>query len=93
MREKEIEQYLREKVVKAGGMALKFESPGMAGMPDRLILYPSGKVFFVELKAPGKKPRPLQLVRHEELKKIGFPVMVIDSKEKVEVFIDEICSS
>ena len=93
MREREIEQYLREKVVKAGGMALKFVSPGMAGMPDRLVLYPSGKMFFVELKAPGKKLRPLQLVRHEELKQMGFPVKVIDTKEKAEAFINEISSS
>lgn len=59
MQEKEIEQYLRKMVMKTGGMALKFVSPGIAGMPDRLILYPSGKLYFVELKAPGKEPRPL----------------------------------
>lgn len=93
MRETEIERYLRRKVTMTGGLALKFVSPGMAGMPDRLVLYPPGRLFFVELKAPGRKPRPLQLVRHEELKRMGFPVKVIDTKEKAEEFIHEISAT
>ena len=44
-----------------GGIALKFTSPGMAGMPDRLVLLPEGKIYFVELKAPDMDLRPLQL--------------------------------
>ena len=61
MREKTIEQKFREAVRNAGGLALKFTSPGWDGMPDRLALLPGGRMAFVEVKAPGKKPRPLQL--------------------------------
>ena len=59
MREKQIEQALVKAVRKRGGIALKFVSPGMAGVPDRLVLFPGGRMAFVEVKAPGKKPRLL----------------------------------
>ena len=58
--EKSIEQKLRMETKKMGGWAVKFSSPGLDGMPDRLVLFPGGKLGFVELKAPGKKMRPLQ---------------------------------
>ena len=77
MREKRIEQKLMMEVRRCGGMALKFVSPSYSGMPDRLILLPDGKVAFVEVKAPGKKPRPLQIKRHEMLRKLGFRVFVL----------------
>ncbi|PTY76688.1 nuclease, partial [Heyndrickxia sporothermodurans] len=60
MRERDIEIYLRDEVKKIKGRAYKFESPGNAGVPDRLVILPGGRVFFIELKAPGKKSRPLQ---------------------------------
>nr|DAH06918.1 MAG TPA: hydrolase [Caudoviricetes sp.] len=55
MRENIIEQKLKESVKMNGGMALKFISPGMNGVPDRLLLLPTGKVAFAELKAPGHR--------------------------------------
>ena len=67
MREKQIENKLASEVKKAGGIALKFVSPSFDGMPDRLVLIPDGHIAFVELKAPSKKPRPLQLARHRLL--------------------------
>ena len=87
MREASIERRLSRKVKAAGGLALKFTPPGWAGAPDRMVLFPGGKIIFVELKAPGKRPRPLQLKRHEELKALGFTVEVIDSPEGVDEFI------
>lgn len=74
--EKQIEQKLVAEVRRRGGMALKFVSPSYSGMPDRLILLPDGKVAFVEVKAPGKKPRSLQVKRHATLRKLGFQVFV-----------------
>lgn len=65
----------------------KFVSPGMAGVPDRIVIPPWGRVIFVELKAPGKKPRKLQKVRREQLKAQNVDVWVIDSKEKVDKFV------
>lgn len=93
MREKEIEQQMRNEVKKHGGIALKFTSPGFDGMPDRLLLFPNGKIAFAELKAPGKKPRPLQLARHRLLKQLGFKVFVIDRKEQIGGVIDEILAA
>ncbi len=79
MKEKAIEQYLVKEVTRAGGLCLKLFSPGMNGMPDRIILMPGGRLLFCELKAPGKSPRPLQLHRHEQLRSLGFEVCVVDS--------------
>lgn len=93
MKEKEIEQKLRLSVKAHGGIALKFTSPGFDGMPDRLILLPKGRMAFAELKAPGKKPRALQLARHRLLRRLGFTVYVIDDTEQIGGIIDEIQSS
>ena len=82
--EKEIEAYLRIRIKKLGGVAYKFTSPGNDGVPDRLVLLPDGDVSFVELKAPGKKPSKLQTVQINRIKKLGFDVHVIDSKELVD---------
>ena len=93
MREKQIEQKLGQAVKKKGGMCLKFVSPNFDGMPDRLIILPGGKIAFAELKAPGKKPRPLQIARHKALMKLGFRVFVIDSVDQIGAVLDEIQST
>nr|DAZ77556.1 MAG TPA: Nuclease [Caudoviricetes sp.] len=93
MREKQIEQKLGQAVKKKGGLCLKFVSPNFDGMPDRLILLPHGKIAFAELKAPSKKPRPLQIARHNALMKLGFRVFVIDSAEQIGEILDEIQST
>lgn len=90
MREKTIEQKFREAVKNAGGLALKFTSPGWDGMPDRLALLPGGRMAFVEVKAPGKKPCPLQLARHRTLRQLGFRVYVLDDAGQIGGIIDEI---
>lgn len=93
MREQQIEQKLVQAVRKKGGLCLKFVSPNFDGMPDRLILLPSGKTAFAELKAPGKKPRPLQVARHKLLMKLGFRVYTIDRAEQIGVILDGIQST
>ena len=90
MLESKIELKLKKEVEKIGGLSLKFTCPGMAGVPDRLVLLPKGKMFFVELKAPGRKLRPLQLKRKEQLESLGFKVYVIDSYEKIQLFLNEV---
>ncbi|WP_353892923.1 VRR-NUC domain-containing protein [Proteinivorax hydrogeniformans] len=90
MKEREVELKLKKDVEGIGGFCLKFTSPGMAGMPDRLVLFPRGRLFFVELKAPGEKLRPLQLKRKEQLEKLGFKVYVIDSYRSIELFLQEV---
>ena len=90
MNEKQIENKLTTAVKKVGGIAPKLVCPGFAGMPDRLILLPDGHVGFAELKAPGKKPRPLQLARHRLLRKLGFKVYVIDDISQIGGMLDEL---
>jgi len=82
--EKDVENLLIREIEKVGGQALKFTVPGKTGMPDRLILIPGGKVMFVEVKAPGEKPRPLQEKRMKDLEKLGFKTLVVDSYTSIE---------
>ena len=90
MLEREVEQALIHQVRKHGGIAPKLTSPNNAGMPDRLIILPPGKVCFVELKAPGKKPRPLQVRQMERLTQLGCMVRVIDHPNQIQELIHEI---
>lgn len=83
MRESTIEKKLKTKVESLGGKCKKFVSPGSAGEPDRICLFPGEKVFFVETKVPGEKLRPLQEKRRKELQSLGFTVLVIDSEEQI----------
>ena len=88
MRERDLERYTTTVIKSHGGLALKFISPGYAGVPDRLVLMPGGKMCFVELKAPGGKPRPLQMRRIDQLRALGFKVYVVDGKEEIGGIID-----
>ena len=90
MREREIESKLRDAVKAAGGVCWKFTSPGTAGVPDRIILMPHGRIAFAETKAPGEKPRALQLSRHRLLRRLGFNVFVLDSKDDIRKIIEEV---
>ena len=90
MREKVIEAKLCCRVRDAGGMCPKLISPGMDGMPDRLILMPGARVAFAEIKAPNQKPRALQTYRHEQLRALGFPVYVVDDLDQIAGIIDEL---
>lgn len=90
MREKTIEHKLTIAAKNMGGIAPKFVSPGFAGMPDRIVLLPGGRIGFVEVKAPGEKPRPLQLSRHGLLQRLGFKVYVLDDEQQIGGILDEI---
>ena len=90
MRERNIEAALVRATGNRGGICPKFTSPGMDGMPDRLVLLPHGRFCFVEVKAPGEKPRPLQVHRHKQLRRLGFKVYVLDGPEQIEGILDGI---
>lgn len=90
MLESKIENKLKLEVEKHGGMALKFVSQGFAGVPDRIVLMRSGKAVFIELKASGKKMRPLQIKRKKQLEALGFKVYCIDSFKAVKEFIEKV---
>ncbi|WP_282668221.1 VRR-NUC domain-containing protein [Lactococcus cremoris] len=90
MREKQVEQALVKAVKAKGGICPKFVSPGLAGVPDRLVLMPNGKLGFVEVKAPGKKARVLQLYRIKKLTALGFKCFVLDEVEQIPTLIEKI---
>lgn len=90
MRERFIEKKLVDAVKKMGGLAPKFVSPGLDGMPDRIVLFPMGRIAFVELKAPGGKMRPLQVRRKRQLEGLGFLVYCIDDVSQIDGVLKEI---
>ena len=92
VREKTIEQKLCAAVKKSGGIAMKLVSPGLAGVPDRLLLFPGGRIAFCELKAPGQKPRPLQEHRIAQLRALGFKVYVLDSVNQISALLADLPS-
>jgi len=81
MFERDVEAYLVAETKRRGGIAYKFTSPQRRSVPDRLVLLPGGDAFFVETKAPGKKPTEAQVREHERLRDLGFRVYVMDAKE------------
>jgi len=90
MREKQVEQPLVKAVKAAGGICPKLVSPSTNGMPDRMVLLPGCRIGFVEVKAPGQKPRPLQQNRHRILRALGFPVFVMDDPAQAEDIVREV---
>lgn len=90
MRERQIEQQLVASVRKHHGLCPKWVSPGLDGVPDRILLLPGKRIAFAELKAPGKTLRTQQRYRKAQLERLGFKVYVIDGKEQIGGMLDEI---
>lgn len=93
MLERQVEKALVSAIKKAGGIAPKLTSPGTAGMPDRIVILPGGHICFVELKAPGQQPRPIQLRQMERLTNLGCMVRTIDHPNQIQELINEIRSA
>lgn len=87
MNEQFIESQLKKAVEASGGLCWKLVCPGTTGVPDRICLMNSRSVF-VELKAPGKQPRPIQLRRMNQLRQQGFTTLVVDSVDGIEEVLD-----
>jgi hypothetical protein len=86
MRERDVEAALVAAVEAAGGLALKFTSPGRRSVPDRIVILPGQDVVFVECKAPGAKPTAAQLREHKRIRAAGAWVYVVDSVEMARTF-------
>ncbi len=92
MSEKQLEERLKIKVERLGGLCFKWTSPGRRGVPDRICILPAGRTIFVEMKAPDGKLGPLQRKRLEELRSLGHEAYVLHTKQKVDDFIKMIAS-
>lgn len=90
MKESEIEARLVRMVRGLGGLCLKFVSPGCAGVPDRIIILPGGRVVFVELKTEYGQLRNLQRYYIDELRERGADVRVLKGLDQVNDFIAEV---
>jgi hypothetical protein len=76
--EQEIEEKLRKAVENHGGRCLKWVCPGWAGVPDRIVLLPGARIYFVETKRPkGGKVSALQRKWREWLTALGFEVWTV----------------
>ena len=79
---------MRDGVKRMGGIAYKFTSPGNTGVPDRIVLFPGGRLVFVELKAPGGRLSKMQERQIGRIRGLGFQVAVLSSLEEVDLFLD-----
>ena len=86
--EKQVERNFVNAVKEAGGLAMKFVSPGRVGVPDRIVLLPGGRAVFAEIKRPGGHLRKSQEIACREIHAKGFPVHVIRSGADIEQFCD-----
>jgi hypothetical protein len=84
MLEHNVEQYLTDRVAKMGGKAMKWSSAGNAGVMDRIVFLPKGRVLFVEVKRPGERLRPLQLFVMDLLRGLGASAHMVDCKAAVD---------
>ena len=87
LREKDIEQNLIDAVQARGGLCLKWVSPGCTGVPDRIVILPGNRIYFIELKKPGKKSSARQELMQAELKARGCEVQVVDSERVLNLVI------
>lgn len=92
MSEKELEILLSEFVKQKGGIAYKFTSPGRAGVPDRLVLLPRGKMGFVEVKAPKtkRKMRNIQIAEMKRINQLGFKCYLLNDPVQIPKILDDI---
>lgn len=87
MAEREDEAYLRRRVRLLGGVCEKL-APTTAGMPDRMVLLPGGRIYLVEMKQRTGTLSPVQLVWHARADSLGTPVYTLYGKEDVDLWLD-----
>ena len=90
MLEKQVERKLVDGVRKLGGVAVKFVSPASNGWPDRLLLLPGGRMWFIELKSDTGRLSVLQAARIRVLQQLGFDARVLKGAEQVKQFLQDI---
>lgn len=88
MLEKDIEARLKRGVEQAGGLCLKWVSPGCTGVMDRIVLLPGGRVIFVELKKPGGRRSTRQMWLAQQMVNIGMSVRCLWNEKEVDAFLE-----
>lgn len=93
MRESDIEKKVCDYARRKGCLVYKFTSPARRAVPDRLIVAPTGRVGFLELKAPGRKPTRCQSHEIERLRANGANAAWADSVEDGLAFVDNLLNT
>jgi len=86
-RENKVESYLDQRVRELGGITRKWVSPGVDGVPDRIIII-SGEVIFVEIKTVDGRLSKAQEREHNRLTRHGAKVRTIYGCDHVDTLID-----
>ena len=85
------EQQCCKKIKEIGGRAFKWVAPGVTGVPDRICIFPGGRIIFVEFKKPGRSnglnPRQKKMVR--VLVGLGCDVRVISNKVEFQKLMED----
>lgn len=81
-RESVVEAFLHKRVRALGGHTVKI-SPLEAGVPDRLVMLPGGRMYLVELKTVTGRLRPIQAAWHTRAARMGITVHVVHGTEGV----------
>lgn len=90
MLEKDAEKFLKIEIEKRGGKCWKWVSPGRDGVPDRIVLLPGGRIYFVEMKTEVGKLALMQRYVIQRITQLGFDVRVLYGKTDVKAFLQEI---
>lgn len=97
MRESQVEAHLTKRAKAMGIMVRKVKFLGVDGAPDRVLFVPDRTYFgmpcrttyWVELKRPGGVVRTRQLREHKAMQEHGQQVVVLDSIEAVDIFLEQ----
>lgn len=88
--ESEIEAYVKKEIESRGGLFFKFTSPGQTGVPDRIIVMPGGRVFFVEFKTSSGRITKVQAYQLDRLIDLGAEASVIQGMEGAKEWIHDL---
>jgi hypothetical protein len=91
-KEASIEKYFVKQVQARDGITYKFTSPGHVDVPDRIAIFPNGRVLFAELKRPKAKPRLGQLMEIMKLQDYGQIAVILSTKREVDECLNLVCS-
>lgn len=86
-KEKDIEAHLRKEIKKMGGKAYKFTSPANRSVPDRIVMLPGGRIYFVEVKTDKGKVTPGQERELKYIEELGFKTFIVYGKDGVNHFL------
>lgn len=95
MLEKQIERAVCDYAKSKGVLTYKFTSPGHAFVPDRMMIGPDGRVWFIEFKREGGKTTPGQEREHYRMRQNRAIVFVIDDvvngKDMIDIMLKQPC--